>query len=150
MGNEENYVDLRVLVVSPLQEVEDLLQVVLEDFRFARYCEAHDLESASDQLMFNTFDLVVVHGLTNGRLKELTDTIRSGVLGNSTKMPIQVFCDAPDCQPDEHVLVSPTDLDMHQISKVLENAFRLARRFHNRVRLSPSRLLRQPGQPTPH
>lgn len=143
MGNEENYVDLRVLMITPVQVIEDLLHVALENFHFARFCEAHDLESASDQLMFNGFDLVIVSGLSNGRLREFVETVRSGVLGNSANLPMQVFCTSSDCEASENVHVSPADLDLHQITQVLKSAFQQAHRFQNRMHLAHSRLLRQ-------
>lgn len=150
LGHEKNHVDLRVLVVAPFQAVEDLLHVALDDFRFTRLCEAHDVESACDQLMFNGFDLVIVHGLEKGRIQELANTISSGVLGNTGDMPMQVFCQDDDCAPTEHMHVSPPDLDLHQISRVLKHAFSHAHRFHDRVRLAHSRMLRQSHQLTSH
>lgn len=150
MVRNDAYVDLRVLLVMPLLSGEDLLHVALEDFRFSKLAEAHDVESASDQLMFNKFDLVIARDLSRAQYADLLTTVRSGLMGNPQDLPVQIFCDQGECPEMPGVYVSPPVLDLHQTIRVLKNAFAQARKFMGRVRLAHSRLRAQASRLSAH
>ncbi len=89
MKEHSLFVDLRVLLVHPDQGSFDLLQMALEGFRFDRITHVQDIESAKDQLCFNSFDLLILsEGISAASTLSLLRHIDCGDLGSTEALDI--------------------------------------------------------------
>ncbi|MCF6292099.1 MAG: hypothetical protein L3J04_01760 [Robiginitomaculum sp.] len=89
MGLQNQFVDLRILLVKPDATEYDLLQMTLEGFKFDQFEQASDAQSALDQLYFNNFDLIILaNNLSTETLDQLLGNITAGVNDSYEKLSI--------------------------------------------------------------
>jgi len=89
MGLQNQFVDLRILLVKPDATEYDLLQMTLEGFKFDQFKQVTDAQSAMDQLYFNNFDLIILaNNLSTAALDQLLGNITAGVNDSYEKLSI--------------------------------------------------------------
>ncbi|MBL4617347.1 MAG: hypothetical protein JKY46_06595 [Robiginitomaculum sp.] len=89
MGLQNQFVDLRILLVKPDATEYGLLQMTFEGFQFDQFEQVADVQSALDQLYFNNFDLMVLTSdLPTETINQLLGSIATGATGDLEKLSI--------------------------------------------------------------
>jgi DNA-binding NtrC family response regulator len=131
MGQQDSFIDLRILLVTPDHRRYDLLQVAIEGFQFDRLDQVTNTQSALDQLFFNTYDLVILSGgLPSGNVCDLVDNLTNGDLASSCDPAIFCHCEMETVSElsrrNSSILFAPQLDSLSQIHDNLRGAFHLA------------------------
>lgn len=92
MGLQNQFVDLRVLLVKADQTEYDVFQMILDGFVFGQFERVANTQSALDQLYFNNFDLILLAGdLPTAAVNQLLGSIATGDTGDGERLKLIYF-----------------------------------------------------------